>query len=244
LADRQIGALRHYVDQLQKGEPVAWRRQFAEDLGPRLEQWVGDSALFGWLSYTPQNWYLAIEETDFRATKIVLALEAWRLEHGELPKTLDELAPSQLTAVPRDPAWNQPFLYYPEGLLEPQFNGLLLESKPDKLADLQDDWFEGRPQRLIRWEKIGRQPFLWSALVPDPNYQPVVLSEYSIGRSRVSVRGEAPIDLALRGQLHLTFYALEEESPWAVYSKLPNWDQTVLSAGQAYVIPHAEPEKR
>jgi hypothetical protein len=51
-----------------------------------------------------------------RATLIVIALVAWRLEHGTLPQTLDQLDGVDLDEVPLDPWNNKPFNYQPAGL--------------------------------------------------------------------------------------------------------------------------------
>jgi hypothetical protein len=50
-----------------------------------------------------------------RATRTVLALEAWRLEHGHWPPSLKVLVPELLDRVPIDPVMGQPFRYYPRG---------------------------------------------------------------------------------------------------------------------------------
>ena len=54
-----------------------------------------------------------------RATLIVLALQGWRLEHGALPRTLDELSPTWLAQVPVDPKTGLPFQYHPDGVADP-----------------------------------------------------------------------------------------------------------------------------
>jgi len=53
-----------------------------------------------------------------RATSIVLALEGWRLENGNLPKSLDELSPSWLDQLPVEPWSARPFRYHPQGVVE------------------------------------------------------------------------------------------------------------------------------
>lgn len=55
-------------------------------------------------------------ETKRRATRLVLALAAWKLEHGELPERLDALEGRYLDAVPLDPVTGQLFRYFPDGL--------------------------------------------------------------------------------------------------------------------------------
>ena len=55
-------------------------------------------------------------ETERRAVRIILVLEAWKLRHGSLPKTLDELIGSGLDRLPTDPYTGKSFLYFPEGV--------------------------------------------------------------------------------------------------------------------------------
>jgi type II secretory pathway pseudopilin PulG len=50
------------------------------------------------------------------ATLLILAIEAYRLEHGALPGTLDELVGPYLTQMPRDPYSGDNFRYYPQGI--------------------------------------------------------------------------------------------------------------------------------
>ena len=50
-----------------------------------------------------------------RATKIVLALEAWKLQHGELPKSLGELVGPYFKTLPTPPRAGTVFAYFPKG---------------------------------------------------------------------------------------------------------------------------------
>lgn len=55
-------------------------------------------------------------QAEWRATCILLALQAWRLDHGgQLPKSLDMLKGKYLEEIPLDPCSGEPFRYYPEG---------------------------------------------------------------------------------------------------------------------------------
>jgi ABC-type transport system involved in multi-copper enzyme maturation permease subunit len=54
--------------------------------------------------------------TSRRAVRLVLALEAWKLQHGSLPKKLDDLVGSCLDRLPVDPYSGQPFRYFRDGL--------------------------------------------------------------------------------------------------------------------------------
>jgi hypothetical protein len=51
--------------------------------------------------------------TTLRATRITVALEIYRQEHGALPETLDALAPDILPEVPIDAVSGAPFVYGP-----------------------------------------------------------------------------------------------------------------------------------
>jgi len=46
-----------------------------------------------------------------RALNVQIALERWRLRHGEYPESLEALVPALLTALPLDPFSNRPFGY-------------------------------------------------------------------------------------------------------------------------------------
>jgi hypothetical protein len=81
-----------------------------------------------WLATTvPELWPMGLRgidaarrlawfESDRQATIIVLAIEAYRLDHGQLPKSLDQLAGDYLDAVPKDPYSGEAFVYFPTGV--------------------------------------------------------------------------------------------------------------------------------
>jgi len=54
-----------------------------------------------------------------RGVRLSLVLEAWKLRHGTLPKTLDELVGADLDHVPIDPYTGTPFGYVRDGLKIP-----------------------------------------------------------------------------------------------------------------------------
>ena len=62
--------------------------------------------------------YWAVE-TARRASHLILALDAWKLKHGSLPKSLDELVGPYLDQVPIDPYSRDRFLYFRTGLKNP-----------------------------------------------------------------------------------------------------------------------------
>ncbi len=55
-------------------------------------------------------------ETYRRATRLILALEAWKLEHGRLPKSLDHLQGKYFDQLPVGPYTGHEFRYEPNGL--------------------------------------------------------------------------------------------------------------------------------
>jgi hypothetical protein len=60
---------------------------------------------------------LANIETHRRAMRSLLALEAWKLDHGRLPQSLEELLTDRyLERPPVDPFWGKLFQYYPKGV--------------------------------------------------------------------------------------------------------------------------------
>lgn len=61
---------------------------------------------------------------------IQLAIQAYHLERGELPKRLDDLVPAHLASIPLDPFTNQPPIYRPEG-----GHYLLYSVGPDRTDD-------------------------------------------------------------------------------------------------------------
>ncbi len=69
----------------------------------------GQNVAIGYLGYCLKV------ETYRRATRLILALEAWRIEHGGLPKSLDDLTPKYLDKVPVDPYIGKTFGYEPAG---------------------------------------------------------------------------------------------------------------------------------
>jgi hypothetical protein len=86
-------------------------------------------------------------ETKRRATYILLALEAWKLEHGSLPKKLDALVGPYFDRLPEDPFSGEPFRYFPDGL-------------PVSLrwSQLSGGW----TTEEYRGELPANTPFLWS----------------------------------------------------------------------------------
>jgi MFS family permease len=92
-----------------------------------------------------QNEYLAIE-TWRRATLLIMALEAWKLDHGDLPKSLEDLEGKYLNRLPTNP-----------------FNGFTFDYAPKGIAD----YLVSSTPRFFDQTLAPRRPFLacgtWSA---------------------------------------------------------------------------------
>ncbi|HUT90508.1 MAG TPA: ABC transporter permease [Thermoguttaceae bacterium] len=89
--------------------------------------------------YQPRSELLAWKylrmETRRRAVLVQLALAGWNVEHGELPKRLEDLAGAFFDQLPMDPFGGRPFQYSREG-------------QPGSIRDL-DPWrYEDDPQAL------------------------------------------------------------------------------------------------
>ncbi len=55
-------------------------------------------------------------EARRRAMRLLLALQAWKCERGELPESLDVLVGPHLDRMPVDPFAGEPFRYFPQGV--------------------------------------------------------------------------------------------------------------------------------
>jgi hypothetical protein len=125
-----------------------FKPQSSQDFA-RLHWWLPTTPLVEHSALVSQSlaWFVLGQETDYHATLILLALEAWRAEHGQLPEKLDELVGSELDALPLDPLCARPFLYYPHGF-----------------ADLPTNGWSQSPSAGVFYKPPTNQPFLWSAL--------------------------------------------------------------------------------
>lgn len=86
-------------------------------------------------------------EMQRRATRLLLALAAWKIDHGSLPGSIEPLAGHYLGRLPVEPISGQPFDYYPRGV---------------------SCSFHDREGSLIG----PRQPFLWTRWVPTHTNNP------------------------------------------------------------------------
>ncbi len=81
----------------------------------QLESWYETSANSASGFAIRRLAWLTADETIRRGTLLVLALEGWRLEHGQLPESLDMLVPDWLAELPLDPLTANSFSYCPNG---------------------------------------------------------------------------------------------------------------------------------
>ncbi len=116
-------------------------RRMLEQLGRVRSDLVGNKGiddsvaaqLVDWLSYRAYNFEpdsvqligrLTIDEmvafeTQRRATMLILAIEAYRLEFGKPPDSLNDLKDRYFTNLPVDPFSGAPFVYFPQGISRP-----------------------------------------------------------------------------------------------------------------------------
>ena len=79
---------------------------YTPDFIPQLKKWFLPSA---WI----ERHYRCLAET--RMVALNLACQLYRMEHDNtFPKTLDQLVPDYIPAIPEDPYTAKPFLYYPD----------------------------------------------------------------------------------------------------------------------------------
>jgi ABC-2 family transporter protein len=191
---QQIQSFLNMQEQSNHAPNFAAIRMLPPTNGPDSWWWVspGDVGLFESTFPSPEpmsNFGSAIArdlvefEALRRGTMIVLALQAYRLEHGKLPDSLDQLAdispnsgnaanlPLPIHAqpangaffqfVPLDPYSGEPFRYFPRGLPE-------LPKQPDVLS-ADPDWASGIDNTLSNIAEAWKQksivagvPGIWS----------------------------------------------------------------------------------
>jgi hypothetical protein len=88
-----------------------------------------------------------------RAVRAILALEAWKLKHGSLPKKLDELVGHGLDQLPADPYSGKSFHYFRDGLKIP-----LHWSQPQFVTAYVSSTAFAHDQGTIAADR----PFLWA----------------------------------------------------------------------------------
>jgi hypothetical protein len=106
-------ALKARLDR-QKNSELLYTLSRYIDLTPISYAWEEtDNSLF-WVRTLQEEFQAA--ETVRRATRLILALEAWKVQHGSLPKSLDQLVGPYLDRLPVDPYSGVPFHYLRGGL--------------------------------------------------------------------------------------------------------------------------------
>ena len=113
---------------------------------------VSHAALCNEEDWHGHDWFTLEEhakaaETARQAMRVILALEAYKLQHGSLPKSLGELVGPYLDRLPVDPYSDQPFRYFRDGLKEP-----LGFNEP----------FWGWSREVAIGEIPANTPFIWS----------------------------------------------------------------------------------
>jgi hypothetical protein len=115
-----LNAIQETRAAIQRGDSVPYRhRHYDKDLQRWSDNTVTPVDDCGWAWGTEYCSELVDVTVVQRVTTIVLALEGWRLEHGALPRSLDELAPTWLARIPVDACTGQPFQFHPDGASEP-----------------------------------------------------------------------------------------------------------------------------
>jgi hypothetical protein len=187
----------------------------------RFTQWLRTTPLIEDrdFAFAPQTWLVATEETDYRATLIVLALEAWKIEHGQLPDRLDQLVPAELAALPLDSVCAKQFLYYPHGLAERGDTRIILSGAMD-IPEQQPNAPPAIYPPLVSEPPLGERPFLWSALSPNPGGQRVVATE---------------LQWATDSEPYVAYYGVR-----ATQLPFSHFETGILPAGRAYFVPRAE----
>ena len=87
---------------------------------------------------------LAWFKADRRATVIILAIEEYRLDHGQLPRSLDPLKGEYLDAVPADPYSGFPFVYFPKGIAVSPQEVDWYTAEMNSFTNYENDWWRGQ----------------------------------------------------------------------------------------------------
>jgi hypothetical protein len=117
ITHQDMASIRHTMGDIEAGKPidVLPQRQYPYFFRNSLYERELIKRYF-WQMDILINRQYADMENKRRATRIVLALQAWKLEHGGYPKSLDELVGPYFEKLPKDPFSGEPYQYFPEGL--------------------------------------------------------------------------------------------------------------------------------
>lgn len=181
LAARDLALWRDAMSAIQLGDrPAQLVVDFDAIISPTHEPWTpwakwrswGETIpLFGPWSWPHTPWLLdgfMRSEAERRATLQILALQAWKLDHGSLPPSLDVLTGKYLDKLPADPyaTGGQPLRYFPAGL---------------PVALKRVDWGP-----VVREETVleANVPFLWSlgpqVVVREQGNPAIVVDRYRV----------------------------------------------------------------
>ncbi len=140
-------------------------------------------------------------ETAKRATMIRLALEAYRLDHGQLPDSLDQLVGAYFDELPTDPYSCREFVYFPSGIPQP--------STEDEKKQLNSrSWFFWYTDWII-----PEVPCIWS---PGANLRTITQTQ--------SIPGQAEADGSPKEGAPIIYYVLPNTAyPYQLDSALPRY---------------------
>ena len=105
-------------------------------------------------------------QTDVAATRAILALKAFKMKTGRLPKTLDELVPEYLAAVPLDDFDGKPLRYSPEKKILYSVGKGLKDVGGSTKEETQKWWEKEYPGRSP--EDVPPEPPVWDR--PNPSW--------------------------------------------------------------------------
>jgi hypothetical protein len=115
---QNIESVRRAEEDVKAGKPIGIHLE-REQYRYSFTNFLIDRELLGdyfWQMDFSINQQYANMENNRRATLIVLALQAWKLEHGDYPKTLDELVGPYFEKLPNDPYSGDSYQYFPKGV--------------------------------------------------------------------------------------------------------------------------------
>ena len=118
-------------------------------------------------------------EKYHRACQLILAIEAWRLDHGSLPISLDQLTGKYIERLPVDPYDGRQFGYYPKGLSyrvewnfidgAEEYNRVMEPGQPFVGGPVGGLWTGGNSSDMNSYDRERGQPNLWGWVFPIPS---------------------------------------------------------------------------
>lgn len=134
---------------------------------------------------------LAEFEEEKRATLIVWALEAYRLEHGQLPATLSDLVGPYFLKLPLDPYSGRAFLYFPDGIPQAATEAdaadlaEALSTRPEMAPGKPGIWSPGGALQAVKWRSKGGWQTTELQGTEDPEATYYVSRNYDEGHLRL-----------------------------------------------------------